>query len=74
MTCLTDVEPGAIITVARIESRNSPRLQRLAAFGIVPGVAVRLVAKRPTFVLEFDHTSLAIDADVAREIYVTRRS
>lgn len=71
MTSLSDIEAGSIVTVSRITSGSSRRLQRLAALGVVPGVRLRLVAKRPTFVLEFDYTSLAIDGDVAGEIYVT---
>jgi DtxR family transcriptional regulator, Mn-dependent transcriptional regulator len=72
MTSLKDIEDGSTVTVSRIASSSSRRLQRLASLGIVPGVRLRLMAKRPTFVLEFDYTSLAIDGEVASEIFVTR--
>jgi Fe2+ transport system protein FeoA len=70
MSRLTDVKAGSMVTITRVDSKAAPRLQRLASFGIVPGMRMRLVAKKPTFVLECEHTSLAIDGDVAGEIYV----
>jgi Fe2+ transport system protein FeoA len=72
MTRLTDVKPGTIVTVERVTSERSPRLQRLASFGIIPGMKLKLVSTKPTIVLECEHTSLALDGDVAREIFVTR--
>lgn len=68
---LLNAEAGSTVTVARIVCDSTHRLQRLASLGIVPGVKLRVASKRPTFVLEFDYTSLAIDADVAGEIDVT---
>jgi len=67
---LTEVAAGSTVTVARIDSASTQRLQRLASLGIVPGVQLRVIAKKPTFVVEFDYTSLALDGDVAREIAV----
>lgn len=38
--------------------------------GIVPGSTIKLKQKRPSFVLEIDETSLAVDSLIAEEIYV----
>ena len=72
MTCLSEIEAGSMVTIERIISGSSRRLQRLASLGIVPGVKLRLISKRPTFVLQFDYTSLALDGSIANEIFVTR--
>jgi Fe2+ transport system protein FeoA len=74
MTRLTEETAGNVFTVERVTLDDAARVQRLAAFGIFPGTSVRLVAKRPTIVVECGHTSLALDAEVAGDIWVTRAS
>ncbi|MBI5055932.1 MAG: metal-dependent transcriptional regulator [Nitrospirae bacterium] len=58
---------GRIIFI--VPSENS-RLERLASMGIVPGSIIKLKQKRPSFVLEIDETTLAIDSAIAEEIYI----
>lgn len=58
---------GRIIFI--VPSENS-RLERLATMGIVPGSIIKLKQKRPSFVLEIDETTLAVDSLIAQEIYV----
>ena len=48
------------------------RLARLSALGVVPGGHVRLVQKRPSVVLEVGETTLALDREIADEIFVRR--
>ena len=43
-------------------------------YGVVPGSVIRLRQKRPSFVIEIEGTSLALDGEVAREIFVRRES
>lgn len=66
---VTAVADGTIAPVASIRASTS-RVNRLASFGIVPGSEIRVVARKPAVVLECGSTSLALDDDVAREIYV----
>ena len=66
---VTDVPEGTVAPVASIGS-SSMRLNRLAAFGIVPGTEVKVLARKPAVVLECGSASLALDDDVAREIFV----
>jgi len=61
---------GRIVFIA--PSENS-RLERLASMGILPGSIIRLKQKRPSFVLEIDETTLAIDSLIAEEIYVKEK-
>jgi Fe2+ transport system protein FeoA len=66
---LTAVLEGTSAPIASI-SASTARLNRLASFGLVPGTEVRVVARKPTVMLEFGATSLALDDEVARGIFV----
>lgn len=61
---------GRIVFI--VPSENS-RLERLASMGILPGSIIKLKQKRPSFVLEIDETTLAIDSLIAEEIYVKEK-
>ncbi|HEX9843996.1 MAG TPA: ferrous iron transport protein A [bacterium] len=61
--------------VARILSHDRlppERAHALAALGLVPGVEVRLRQRHPAFVLEAGETTVAVDAELARGIRVSR--
>lgn len=64
---LRDMEVGKSAKVLFI---NAPAMDRLASIGLVPGVVIKLQQKRPSYVLGIDETTIAIDEDIARGIYV----
>jgi DtxR family Mn-dependent transcriptional regulator len=64
---LKDTEVGKQAKVLFI---NIPSIGRLATMGLVPGAVIRLQQKRPSFVLDIDETTIAIDEDIASGIYV----
>lgn len=67
---LKEMEVGLKGRIVFIKPSESSRLERLATMGIVPGSIIRLKQKRPSFVLEIDETTLAVDNLIAEEIYV----
>ncbi|RMF89980.1 MAG: DtxR family iron (metal) dependent repressor [Methanobacteriota archaeon] len=67
---LTELEVGCEGRIAYITSRRHERLQRLMAMGIVPGLPVRLLQTFPSYVIEVEETQIALDAEIADEIYV----
>jgi len=67
---LKELEVGLKGRIVFIKPSESTRLERLASMGIVPGSIIRLKQKRPSFVLEIDETTLAVDTLIAEEIYV----
>ncbi len=69
---LENLEPGRVARVVFIAPGVAKRLERLASFGLVPGTEVELRQKRPTFVVEIGGTTLALEKEVARGIYVRR--
>ena len=67
---LKEMEVGLKGRIVFIRPSKSSRLERLASMGIVPGSIIKLKQKRPSFVLEIDETTLAVDKLIAEEIYV----
>lgn len=60
---------GRIVFIA---SNSHFRLDRLASLGIVPGSVIKLHQKRPAFVIQLGETTLALDPEIIKEIYVRK--
>jgi len=45
-------------------------LHKLISFGLNPGVIVKLHRKKPAFCIKFENTELAIDEQIAANIFV----
>jgi DtxR family Mn-dependent transcriptional regulator len=69
---LRDLELGSPARIVFMAQEFHRRVDRLGSYGVVPGSVVRLRQRRPSYVLEIEGTSLALDPDVAQEIYVRR--
>lgn len=70
---IADVRIGGTATIVSIRPTSAARLNRLASYGIVPGSEVRLVAKKPTIVLECGSSCVALEDEIGREIYVEHK-
>ena len=62
-------EEGRIVFIA---PKSHQRLDRLSTLGIVPGSIVRMHQKNPSYVLQIGETSLALDRDIVKDIYVKK--
>jgi DtxR family Mn-dependent transcriptional regulator len=69
---LPRLAPGESGRIVHIVPREARRLIRLSNLGVVPGAVVRLQQKSPAVVLRVGETSLAVEPEVAEEIYVKR--
>ncbi|MBI3993987.1 MAG: metal-dependent transcriptional regulator [Candidatus Lambdaproteobacteria bacterium] len=67
---LLELKLGATGRVTFIRPRVKESLEQLADLGLLPGAQVRLRQQRPSVVLDIGETTLALDKDVARDIYV----
>jgi DtxR family Mn-dependent transcriptional regulator len=67
---LRELGIGQSGTISLLGTQRRGRLERLGALGLVPGVRLRLIQKRPAYVIQVGETEVAIDDDVASEIYV----
>jgi DtxR family Mn-dependent transcriptional regulator len=63
---------GEEARVAYVNTKSYPRLNKLTSFGISPGARVKLHQRSPAFVLECEQTQLALEAALARDIFVFR--
>lgn len=62
-------ETGRIVFIA---PRYHERMDKLAALGVVPGSEVRLHQRAPAYVLDIGETTVAIDPEIASEIFLKR--
>lgn len=62
-------DTGRIIFIA---SNSHVRLDKLGSLGIVPGSTIRVHQKRPAFVIQLGETTLALDPEIIKEIYVRK--
>jgi len=61
---------GGSYRVVFIASRSHRRMDRLAAFGVVPGALLRLHQRLPTFMIQVGGTDIALEQEVAADIFV----
>lgn len=64
--------PGSRLRIVFITPRFHARLDRLNSFGVLPGAEIQLHQKRPSFVIRVDETEVAIEREIADEIYAIR--
>jgi DtxR family transcriptional regulator, Mn-dependent transcriptional regulator len=69
---LADLGVGDQARVTLVSSRMDG-LERLGTLGLVPGTTVRLVQRRPSYVVDVGETTIAIDTALARAIFVRRQ-
>ncbi len=69
---LNDFEVGQNCKILFITPSEAARIGRLSSIGIIPGTVIKLVQKRPSVVLQMDETTIAIDPELAKEIFVKR--
>lgn len=70
ITRLVDLPLGASGSVVFIAPKSVSRLNRLASFGVVPGSTVRLIERKPSVVFSCGATSIAVEDEIGKEIYV----
>lgn len=69
---LTEFEVGQKGKIVFITPSEAARIGRLSSIGIIPGSVIRLVQRRPSVVLKIDETTIAIDTELAKEIFVKK--
>lgn len=64
---LNHMEVGTEATVAFLKTAH---IDKLASMGLTPGSTVRILQKQPSIVIKVDETTLALDKDIVRGIFV----
>lgn len=72
VTRLSEFEVGATGKITFIVPSDPSRLSKLNSLGISAGSVIKFVQKVPSCVLQIDETTVAIDPEIAREIYLKK--
>jgi Fe2+ transport system protein FeoA len=72
VTGLASFELGVNGRIVFIAPKFHDRMDRLAALGVIPGSEIRLHQRSPSYVIEVGETAIALDPEIAREVYVKR--
>jgi len=67
MTALAINQKGKI---TRIDTHDHKKLQKIMAMGVLPGMAITLIQKFPSYVFQVGQSQFAIDKELASCIYV----
>lgn len=70
VTGLRTFELGATGRIVFIAPKFHDRMDRLAALGVIPGSTIRLHQRSPSYVIEVGETTIALDPEIAGEIFV----
>ncbi|HMK55992.1 MAG TPA: metal-dependent transcriptional regulator [Dissulfurispiraceae bacterium] len=71
---LTEFEVGKTGKIVFITPSEAARIGRLSSIGIIPGTIIKLIQRKPSVVLQMDETTIAIDHELAKEIFVKKIS
>jgi len=70
---LTELSPGAYARMIDFDPEIlSEHKALLQAYGLIPGYALRLQQQKPVTVIQVDHTELAFEYELAKEIFVEK--
>ena len=72
VTRLTEFEVGATGKITFIVPSDPSRISKLNSLGITAGSSIKFVQKTPSCVLQIDETTVAIDPEIAKEIYIKK--
>ena len=61
---------GEKATVVELLKEDKKSLHRLMAMGVMPGMPIEILQRKPTYVLELGNTQIAIDKEMAEKIIV----
>ncbi len=67
---LSELKPGESGKITYIKPGSHSNLHQLMSFGLQPGVVVTVHRSNPAFCIKFENTELAIDEEIANNIFV----
>ena len=70
---LSEVDIGEAVKVAYINTRSNSRMHKLSHFGVLPGSSVSVHQRYPSFVITCGDHQIAIEEEIAREVYVWQK-
>jgi len=72
VTPLTEFPVGEMGRISYIVTSSHPQLHKVLSLGVVPGVEVVLHQKTPSYVIIVGQTQIAMDSELAQQIYLRK--
>lgn len=69
---LSDFEVGSSGRITFIVPSDPSRISKLNSLGITAGSIIKFLQKTPSCILQIDETTVAIDPEIAKEIYIKK--
>jgi DtxR family transcriptional regulator, Mn-dependent transcriptional regulator len=69
---LTELKSGEEGNIAYVQTEDSKKMQKLVAMGVLPGNRLRLLQAFPSYIFRVGYSEFAVDANMAREIFISR--
>ena len=67
---LSGIKSGEKVRVVYVTTKSHASLDRLSAIGVIPGLELTIHQKRPSIIIQYGETQLALDKDIAENIFV----
>ncbi|MBA4367126.1 MAG: iron-dependent repressor [Desulfobacterium sp.] len=67
---LTDIKPGKKGKITYIKPGSHSNMHQLLSIGLHPGIIVTVHRATPAFCIKFENTELALDEEIAKNIFV----
>lgn len=67
---LIQLEVGETAVIHNIETKDKKVMNKLMAFGVLPGLEIELIQKFPSNVIKMGNTTIAADDNIAKSIIV----
>lgn len=70
LASLADLEVKDKGKIAYLQAKDRSQMQKLISIGAIPGVAISLMQRFPSYVFQLGHSQFAVDKELASAIYV----
>jgi DtxR family transcriptional regulator, Mn-dependent transcriptional regulator len=67
---MSEGKSGARGTVAYLTTRDSRAVQKLMAMGVLPGAAIHLIRRFPSYVFQIGYSQFTVDRPLADAVYI----
>ncbi len=67
---LSAIKAGKMVKVVYISTKSHASLDRLSGIGVIPGLELTIHQKFPSMILQYGETQLALDNDIAKNVFV----
>ncbi|HOT75548.1 MAG TPA: metal-dependent transcriptional regulator [Candidatus Wallbacteria bacterium] len=71
---LSELKHGECGRVSYIHTQANPVMHKIMSLGLVPGLTIKVHSSFPAYVVEFEQTQLALENEVAENIFVRKTS